>query len=66
MPKPVMPRLPDKLTNACAARRLKNDPKKFPPLLKVYDPSEGTMIDMLKGHRDTVYCLSYECAGKIR
>ena len=32
---------------------------------KVYDTAEGVLLDMLKGHRDTVYCLSYECTGKI-
>ena len=31
---------------------------------KVYDTAEGTMVDMLKGHRDTVYCLAYESSGK--
>ena len=23
------------------------------------------MVDMLKGHRDTVYCLAYESSGKM-
>ena len=32
---------------------------------KVYDTADGVLLDMLKGHRDTVYCLSYECTGKI-
>ena len=31
---------------------------------KVYDTAEGTMVDMLKGHKDTVYCLAYESSGK--
>ena len=31
---------------------------------KVYDTAEGTMVDMLKGHKETVYCLAYESSGK--
>ncbi|CAH3150863.1 unnamed protein product [Porites lobata] len=33
-------------------------------LILVYDTAEGTMVDMLKGHKDTVYCLAYESSGK--
>ena len=33
---------------------------------KVYDTAEGVLVDMLKGHRDTVYCLAYECTGKTK
>ncbi|RMX51342.1 hypothetical protein pdam_00020062 [Pocillopora damicornis] len=34
-------------------------------LILVYDTAEGVLLDMLKGHRDTVYCLAYESSGKI-
>lgn len=33
--------------------------------LKVYDTAEGALVDMLKGHRDTVYCLSYQFNGEL-
>ncbi|XP_068714789.1 intraflagellar transport protein 122 homolog isoform X2 [Montipora foliosa] len=33
-------------------------------LILVYDPVEGELVDILKGHKDTVYCLSCECTGK--
>ena len=36
----------------------------FAFFFKVYDTAEGTMVDMLKGHKETVYCLAYESSGK--
>lgn len=30
----------------------------------VYDPSEGTLIESLKGHKDTVFCVAYGRDGK--
>ena len=30
----------------------------------VYDTSDGTLIQPLKGHKDTVYCVSYAKDGK--
>ena len=36
----------------------------FAFIFKVYDTAEGTMVDMLKGHKETVYCLAYESSGK--
>uniref|UniRef100_A0A6I8RI89 Intraflagellar transport protein 122 homolog n=1 Tax=Xenopus tropicalis TaxID=8364 RepID=A0A6I8RI89_XENTR len=32
--------------------------------LQVYDTSDGTMIQPLKGHKDTVYCVAYAKDGK--
>ena len=37
----------------------------FDSFFKVYDTAEGSMVDMLKGHRDTIYCLAYESSGKV-
>uniref|UniRef100_A0A8C8B202 Intraflagellar transport protein 122 homolog n=1 Tax=Otus sunia TaxID=257818 RepID=A0A8C8B202_9STRI len=37
----------------------------FSPLFKqVYDTSDGTLIQPLKGHKDTVYCVAYAKDGK--
>ncbi|KAJ7417309.1 intraflagellar transport protein 122 isoform X1 [Willisornis vidua] len=33
-------------------------------LLQVYDTSDGTLIQPLKGHKDTVYCVAYAKDGK--
>lgn len=30
----------------------------------VYEPNEGTLIQSLTGHKDTVYCVSYAADGK--
>ncbi len=30
----------------------------------VYDTSDGTLIQPLKGHKDTVYCVAYAKDGK--
>ena len=30
----------------------------------VYDTADGTLIQPLKGHKDTVYCVSYAKDGK--
>lgn len=30
----------------------------------VYEPNEGTLIDSLTGHKDTVYCVAYAFDGK--
>ncbi|CAO1305157.1 unnamed protein product [Diamesa tonsa] len=30
----------------------------------VYDPSDGSLIDTLRGHKDIVYCLAYSKDGK--
>ncbi|EPQ06988.1 Intraflagellar transport protein 122 like protein [Myotis brandtii] len=27
--------------------------------IKVYDTSDGTLLQSLKGHKDTVYCVAY-------
>uniref|UniRef100_A0A8D2QBA8 IFT122 first beta-propeller domain-containing protein n=1 Tax=Zonotrichia albicollis TaxID=44394 RepID=A0A8D2QBA8_ZONAL len=32
--------------------------------LLVYDTSDGTLIQPLKGHKDTVYCVAYAKDGK--
>eukprot|EP00794_Sanderia_malayensis_P006238 gene6238-6955_t len=34
-------------------------------VILIYQTSGGTMIDMLKGHKDTVYCLSYCNDGRF-
>jgi hypothetical protein len=31
---------------------------------QVYNTTDGDIVDMLKGHRDTVYCLSYDYTGE--
>ena len=31
---------------------------------QVYDTSDGTLIQPLKGHKDTVYCVAYAKDGK--
>lgn len=33
-------------------------------LKQVYDTSDGTLIQPLKGHKDTVYCVAYAKDGK--
>lgn len=30
----------------------------------VYEPGEGTLIEALKGHKDTVFCVAYARDGK--
>lgn len=30
----------------------------------VYEPNEGTLIESLKGHKDTVFCVAYARDGK--
>lgn len=30
----------------------------------VYEPNDGTLIETLTGHKDTVYAVSYACDGK--
>ena len=30
----------------------------------VYDPIDGNLINSLKGHKDTVYCVAYARDGK--
>ena len=32
-------------------------------LFQVYDTSDGTLIQPLKGHKDTVYCVAYAKDG---
>lgn len=32
--------------------------------MQVYDTSDGTLIQPLKGHKDTVYCVAYAKDGK--
>lgn len=32
-------------------------------LLQVYDTSDGTLVQPLKGHKDTVYCVAYAKDG---
>uniref|UniRef100_A0A8C9IF73 IFT122 first beta-propeller domain-containing protein n=1 Tax=Piliocolobus tephrosceles TaxID=591936 RepID=A0A8C9IF73_9PRIM len=32
--------------------------------LLVYDTSDGTLLQPLKGHKDTVYCVAYAKDGK--
>ena len=32
--------------------------------VKVYDSQNGSMVDMLKGHKSTVYCINYASDGK--
>lgn len=36
----------------------------FPLFKQVYDTSDGTLIQPLKGHKDTVYCVAYAKDGK--
>lgn len=31
---------------------------------QVYDTSDGTLLQPLKGHKDTVYCVAYAKDGK--
>lgn len=33
-------------------------------LFQVYDTSDGTLIQPLKGHKDTVYCVAYAKDGE--
>lgn len=35
----------------------------LPPFEQVYDTSDGTLIQPLKGHKDTVYCVAYAKDG---
>lgn len=30
----------------------------------VYEPNDGTLIETLKGHKDTVFCVAYARDGK--
>lgn len=30
----------------------------------VYEPNEGTLIESLPGHKDTIYCVAYANDGK--
>lgn len=30
----------------------------------VYDPSDGSVVRLLRGHKDTVYCLDYAADSK--
>lgn len=33
-------------------------------MFQVYDTSDGTLIQPLKGHKDTVYCVAYAKDGE--
>jgi WD40 repeat protein len=36
----------------------------FCSFLQVYDASDGSLLQPLKGHKDTVYCVAYAKDGK--